>query len=168
MEHAALVESMVWRARQGTESAYMRPNNFVSLMCEVTRTVTQWFMDLLSGTYLLHNMWQTLSFNCDNPYSIKYNTCFSVSKNSSAVEFSGLNDLQNTLVSDGSSCYESVNSLDKGSEFNLLNLTKFFKAEWDLGNGKKIASFDKKTGAEQFVREFCELLDKIDAKHTNL
>ncbi|KAF2894253.1 hypothetical protein ILUMI_11914, partial [Ignelater luminosus] len=70
MEHAALVESMVWRTRQGAEIAYIRHNSFVSLMYEVATGTMQWLVDLLSGPQLATHMWISIAPVCDKFNSI--------------------------------------------------------------------------------------------------
>ncbi|KAK5646154.1 hypothetical protein RI129_004618 [Pyrocoelia pectoralis] len=71
MEHASLIESMVWKARQGVELAYAHHGSFVSSMFEVAINITQWLIDLLSGPLLSNHLWISLAPICDNLISIK-------------------------------------------------------------------------------------------------
>lgn len=70
MEHAAVLESMVWRARQGAELAYLRSHNFVSLMHEMADCVARWLLDLFSAPHLSTSLWLSLSSGCDRLSSI--------------------------------------------------------------------------------------------------
>uniref|UniRef100_A0A1Y1MB06 UDENN FNIP1/2-type domain-containing protein n=1 Tax=Photinus pyralis TaxID=7054 RepID=A0A1Y1MB06_PHOPY len=72
MEHASLIESMVWKARQSVEVAYSRHGSFVSLMFEVAMNITQWLIDMISGPLLSNHLWISLAPICDNLFSIKH------------------------------------------------------------------------------------------------
>lgn len=154
MEHAALIESMVWRARQGTETAYLRPNNFLSLMSEVYDNISDWLVDFLSGPYLSGNMWLTL--NCDN--------------NNSSIKFSETVNNRN-LMNNFNCCdvmYKSNGfNTEANVDFPLLILTRLFNKN-DCESNKKIHTLNKNITAETFVKDLCELLETIDVKHTNL
>lgn len=151
MEHAALIESMVWRARQGTEMAYLRPSNFLSVMLEVYDHISEWLVDFLSGPYLSGNMWLTL--NCDNNSSIKFSE--SMFNNRTLMNF----NCDVTYKSNGSNAEANV-------DFPLLILTRLFKNENECH--KKFHALNKNLTAEIFVKDLCELLETIDVKHTNL
>jgi hypothetical protein len=61
MEHVALLESMLWRARQVVEIASVKLQNFTSLMAEMAHFSAQYLVNLLSGSYLSMNLWLSLS-----------------------------------------------------------------------------------------------------------
>lgn len=164
MEHISLIESMVWRARQVVEMAYIKSHNFASLMVELAQISAQYLVNLLSGSYLSMNLWLSLSNGCDNYNSI---SAFSdKSLFSSCLCESQRADLS-CSVSSSSSCGSGFKESDSSGDFNLFNFTKFLKT--DPFNIKRNLFGDNRTvTAEKFVQDFCELLEDIDIKDTNL
>lgn len=163
MEHAALLESMVWRARQGVEAAYLRSYNFISLMYDMTDCICQCLVELFTGPRLTSSLWLSLSNGCDN-----------VSDNKTATDMqkaASWNSLTNKIKTNGSKSCSALNvscdsdsGLDKSGDFTFLNITKLLKSEMlECGHEKQ-----KNSTAEKFVNELCELLESVDVKHTNL
>lgn len=156
MEHAAVLESVVWRARQGVELAYLRPSTFYSLMHEMSETVSRCLLDLFAGPQLSASLWLSLSSGCDKVSSIN------VSGDSilSAPVPEKLESNNNCVKGETSDECDS-------SEFTFFSLMRLLKNEnclserRDFGNGKNFAGV-------KFVRELCELLETVDAKDTNL
>lgn len=235
LEHAALIESMAFRARQNTEIAYTRSSSFISLMLEITNTSSQWLKDFLSGPQLNAHLWLTFNSNCDNKNSISplrslnevniskcdNETFFELRSHQNKVDecdvckgklingcenqdqvihkcksltvenkINVINRIASACVSDVSRTSQSETlknnvpytiisddylnksngsyELHNNSDFIFFNLSKFFKADREVVNCKKINSEIKQNDTEVFIKEFCELLDTIDCKHTNL
>lgn len=197
MEHAALIESMIWRTRHGVEMAYVRHSSFVSLMFDVATNTIQWLIDLFSGPQLATHMWISLSSICDKFNSISNNnsdnniqhftnSLYSNSESYYSLTSSTLEDksvengeqtftnsnsnisLNNLFKSDSSLC-DSSETLYKSNDFTFLNLTKYLRNEWATVSLKNSSSVSEKNNmAEKCVAELCELIESIDVKHTNL
>lgn len=168
MEHSTLVESMVWRTRQGVEVAYMRHANFSSLMCEVTENSVQWLVDLLAGPQLNSHMWTTLAPICDK-FSVSINNNNNNSVTSVGYKNVCNNETERTkLLSSNESCRSLDNLYDSSDAFELtfFNLSKYLKIDRSYGTIR--SSYDKNAIAEKCISELCELLENIDIKHTNL
>lgn len=163
MEHAALIESMVWRARQGVEAAYLRSYNFISLMYDMTDCICQCLLELFTGPRLPSSLWLSLSNGCDN---------VSVSKPTTDMQkTASWNSLTSKLKTNGSKSCSALNVscnsdgyLDKSGDFTFLNITKLLRSEVR----ECISENRKNPMAEKFVNELCELLESVDVKHTNL
>lgn len=127
MEHAALIESMVWRTRQGAEIAYIRHNSFVSLMHEVATSTMQWLVDLFSGPQLATHMWISIAPVCDkfnsiiNSDNIKNNnekcsnfsysnSSYTSGNQSDAYRTMSLNDLEEKSVGDSEKMFTNSSS----------------------------------------------------------
>lgn len=155
MEHSALIESMVWRARQSTEIAYIKPNNFLSLMFDVFDRVSDWFVDFLSGPYISGNMW--LALNCDNNKnnkdSIKNNV---VIHKKTSINFNC--DVKYKRNAD-------FNLNNNNVDFPHVIFAKLFKTANEL---EKLCTVNRNFTAEKFMKDLCELVETIDVKHTNL
>ncbi|XP_044751873.1 folliculin-interacting protein 2 [Coccinella septempunctata] len=173
MEHIALLESMLWRARQATEIAYLKPANFLSVLMKMVNLSSVWLTNLLSSPLLPLNLWTMLcnksdnNFDCDNNNSIKcdvynsketLNSLRSILNNSNGGLFNSFNGDNVNLLSDNQS---------ERYEFSFLNITKMIKNEWDYFNSKLFGHCTGNNLAENFVQEFCELLEAIDIKDTN-
>lgn len=162
MEHAAFLESMVWRARQGVEAAYLRSYNFISLMNDMSDCVCQCLVELFTGPHLTSSLWLSLSNVCDNfsdnetsTYMQRAASCSSLFNKPKTSESKSCSVLNTSCSSDG---------VDKNCDFTFLNLTKLLKSDVrDCCDGKQ-----KNPSAEQFLSELCELLESVDVKHTNL
>lgn len=175
MEHIALLESMLWRARQATEIAYLRPNNFLSVLVKMVNLSSVWLTNLLSSPLLPINLWTSLHtrsddfFDCDNNNSIKCGV-FDEKETMNSLR-SILNNSNSGLFSNSFSGY-NINLLydnqNESYEFSLLNITRLLKSEWDYFNSKLFGNYNGNSLAEKFVQEFCELLDTVDIKDTNL
>ncbi|XP_044266324.1 folliculin-interacting protein 2 [Tribolium madens] len=155
MEHISLVESMLWRARQVVEVAYIKSQNFASLMVELANISAQYLVNLLSGSYLSMNLWLSLSNGCDN-----YNSISAFSDKS--LVGGDLSCSTSSLSSCGSGLKEAENSGD----FHLFNFTKFLKTD-PFNIKKNLFGENRIITAERFVQDFCELLEDIDIKDTN-
>ncbi|XP_017785411.1 PREDICTED: folliculin-interacting protein 2 [Nicrophorus vespilloides] len=70
MEHAALIDSLLWRVRSGVEEAYVRHSVFVSSMFDIARSAGRWFVDLFTGAHQTANAWHSVIANCDSLFSI--------------------------------------------------------------------------------------------------
>lgn len=183
MDHAALLESIVWRARQAVEGAYLRSHSFLSLMHDMADCVAQCLVDLFSGPHLSGSLWLSLSSGCDKVNSSNVNSdnktvdsakltdlLKSVSYNSLGEKFKSNNN--RSCSSLNSSCEiessaSDCSSLEKSGDFNFLSFTRFLKSECNLSE-KKCYNYGKNFVAEKFIRELCELLESVDVKHTNL
>lgn len=186
MEHSALIEAMVCRARSGAEAAYTKPANFASLMFDVFKETSHWLVDLITGPTIGVYLWHTVgqrtkvgfggSSNCDNIIS----------------NSSGLISGKNVTVSSDMSKTKSESCLGKSLTTNNSNRTKcnLTSSLLNIDNSSSglrrsilrplnsdIFSSDDKTfkntnnsslHAEKFLRELCELLESVDTKHTNL
>ncbi|KAL3283642.1 hypothetical protein HHI36_006781 [Cryptolaemus montrouzieri] len=185
MEHIALLESMLWRARQAAEVAYLRPNNFLSVLVKMVNITSTWLTNLISGPTLPLNLWTSLYSNnsdisvnsdninncadCDNNNSINSvnyqkvtrETFRSFLNTSNVGHFGNFSD--ETMKSDNL----LSNSQNEKSEFSFFNITRIIKNEWDNFHLKLSGNSDGNDLAEKFVHEFCELLDTIDVKDTN-
>lgn len=198
MEHAAVLESMVWRARQGAELAYLRSHNFVSLMHEMADCVAQSLLDLFSAPHLSTSLWLSLSSGCDRLSSIskvtesaktKTDNCAVKSSNetllrtnSSGVNLSYNNSVLSKTNSLGTklSCSFGVCSCDLGGcvcdgegsdrsgEFTFSNIMRFIRSESGINSDRRSYSGGRSLIAEKFITELCELLESVDVKHTNL
>lgn len=196
MEHAALIEAMMWRVRRGSEIAFLRHVNFLSLMSEVAANTTRWLMAFLTGPHLSAHMWKCLSsfsFNCDNITSITETRISDSSKDenlsNSSVYHHSLNrsfSLEHLNFSDScASLTSSVettipsdsNTTEKTEFITFLNLSRFFKNDSgysmkrnECGNSSVLngVSGNRSFLAEKLVKELCELLETVDVKHTNL
>lgn len=197
MEHAAVLESMVWRARQGAELAYLRSHNFVSLMHEMSGCVAQSLLDLFSAPHLSASLWLSLSSGCDRLSSISKAT--ESAKNATktdgcAAKSSKCNSeaLLNTNLlntnSSGSSTLSKTNSLgsklscscdaggcvcdgegsDRSGEFTFSNIMRFIRSEGGVNSDRRSYGGGRGLIAEKFITELCELLESVDVKHTNL
>lgn len=178
----------MWRVRYGSEVAFLRHVNFLSLMSEVTTTTTRWLIAFLTGPHLSVHMWHSLSLstssNCDSSSSISRSRTFC--KDSVNCQNKGRSLSQDRLtssVNSGVSCASLTNSIcestttigssEKPAEFTFLNLSRFFRNDCDSkrsdygGSGVR-GSDNRSFLAEKFVRELCELLESVDVKHTNL
>lgn len=160
MEHASLIESMLWRARQSVEVAYIRHSSFVSLMCEAANNTAQWLIDLFAGPQLSNHMWISLAPVCDKFNSINN------SDNRLKSTFSGRCNSLNHISDDSYNCNKEVcftmslklledkytdeqtfvknrasaslnniksdisETVGKSSDFMFLNLTKFLRNEF--------------------------------------
>lgn len=164
MEHAAFLESMVWRARQSVEAAYLRSYNFTSLMHEMSDCVCQCLVELFTGPHLTSSLWLSLSSGCDN-----------ISDNNKALSHlqkaASCNSLINKIKTSASASYSALNtscgsdgSVDKNCDYTFLNLTRLLKGDIRECSDEQ----QKKPSAEQFLSELCELLESVDVKHTNL
>ncbi|XP_045471501.1 folliculin-interacting protein 2 isoform X2 [Harmonia axyridis] len=177
MEHIALLESMLWRARQATEIAYLRPSNFLSVLMKMVNLSSGWLTNLISSPLLPLNLWTTLYNNsdrldnhtdCDNNNSIKCSDC------SQKETLSSLRSLLNTSNSgllSASNSGDNINVLSDNQsekyEFSFHNITRIIKNEWDYFNAKLFRNCNGNNLVEKFVQDFCELLDTIDVKDTN-
>ena len=170
---------MMWRAREGVETAYIRHANFISLMTETVVNTSQWLSNFLTGPQLSLHYWSLLSANCDSSNSIhisdktiqNYNYDEDVNinvlnKSKSKLFVSGvgekivvLGDCEGPLVSD-----KSI----KSEEFSFINFKKFLRNEWDAIGHIKRGTNEKEFVLYKFVREMSELLEVADIKSTNL
>ncbi|KAK9869666.1 hypothetical protein WA026_003414 [Henosepilachna vigintioctopunctata] len=189
MEHIALLESMLWRARHATEIAYLRPNNFLSVLVKMVDVTSTWLTNLLSGPVLSLNFWTSLysvkyhnennSFNnnfvdCDNYNSIKISSANNQKEPSDILRslYINSNNISESLSHNFVEKLSKPSSVLSGSEsekpeFSFSNITKIIKNEWDVFNAKLFGNSNKNNLAETFIQEFCELLDNIDIKDTN-
>lgn len=183
MDHAALLESIVWRARQAVEGAYLRSHSFLSLMHDMADCVAQCLTDLISGPHLPGSVWLSLSSGCDKVNIANVNSDIKIvdsAKLTDLLKTASCNSLGLKSKSNNSRSCQSLNSSceiessvcdyggsDKSSEFNFLNLTRFLKSECNLSE-KRCSTYGKNFVAEKFIRELCELLETVDVKHTNL
>ncbi|KAF5299961.1 hypothetical protein FQA39_LY11334 [Lamprigera yunnana] len=191
MEHASLIESLVWRVRQSVEIAYIRHTSFVSLMCEVVSNTTQWLIDLFCGPQLSNHMWISLAPICDKLNSISKSEHF---QNSDA--YSSLNYVADSCNTNKEMCFtmslrlledrfdkqtlnkkrtsaslgnlksdsnfgDSSEPADKSSDFMFLNFTKFLCNELTTVGVKSSYSCDDKN----FVAEkyVTELCELLDS-----
>lgn len=155
MEHAALLESMVWRARQAVEAAYLRSYNFISLMYDMTDCVSRCLLDFFTGPHLTASLWLSLSSGCDK---ISDNADMDVRK---AASWNGLTA---TIKSDGSKSWGDLKMCEADCEFTFLNIGRLLRNEVrECCDTKRRCS-----QADKFVGELCELLENVDVKHTNL
>lgn len=99
MEHASLVEAMIWRARHEVEVAYIRSHHFVSLMYDMTQTISQCIVDFFTGNQLYFPLWLSLANGCDKFDSISSSE--SVGKSSDASCDDGEFNLLRFLVRSG-------------------------------------------------------------------
>lgn len=160
MEHAALVESMVWRARQGVEAAYTRSYNFISLMYDMSDCIGQCLVELFAGPHLASSLWLSLSSGCDNVSDSRTKADAEIQKAAS------WNSLARGAKTAGSkSCSALDESCGAGSDFTFLNITRLLRSDVrECGGDEK----RKGSMAEKFVGELCGLLESVDVKHTNL
>lgn len=160
MEHAAFLESLVWRARQGVEAAYLCSYNFVSLMYEMSDCVSQCLMEFFTGPCLTSSLWLSLSNSCDNVSDNKTSTHLH--------ETVSWNSRTNTEVSGNKFCSalnvscNSDDSANGSNNFTFLNIASLLK-----NNPRECCGESYRT-AECFLSELCELLETVDVKHTNL
>ncbi|EFA03529.1 folliculin-interacting protein 1 [Tribolium castaneum] len=157
MEHISLVESMLWRARQVVEIAYIKSQNFASLMVELANISAQYLVNLLSGSYLSMNLWLSLSNGCDN-----YNSISAFSDKSLVWCDRDLS----CSTSSVSSCGSALKEADTSGDFHLFNFAKFLKTD-PFNIKKNFFGENRIITAERFVQDFCELLEDIDIKDTN-
>lgn len=151
MEHATLIESMVWRARISTETAYRRRRNFVAQLYNTALNTARWLSDLLAYGYL-------------NNKNIR---CFYPNQQPSSLE-------QQHLTLFGDRC----NGLGLG-DLAFAGLSRLWKTgtPWDFirnhrstnNNVKELNKSGTMTTsiAEKCLRDLCELLETIDVKDTN-
>lgn len=160
MEHVALIEAMVWRARQIIEMAYIKSQNFASLMVEMASLSSQYLVNLLSGSHLAKNLWLSLSSGCDNYNSIN---AFSVSFSDKGASI--FSDFVNTTQQETE--FSSLSTSFNSSGNELFNFSKFLKAD-PFNIKKNWFGENCIITADTFVQDFCELLEDIDIKDTNL
>lgn len=159
MEHIVFIEALIWRARHSLEVAYHRRTAFISLMMELTQNTGVWLVNVLSAPRIVTNVWRSLSYNCDilgsfnelNPVQLNSRRTFvpktSSNSNGDRLQFS---------------C-ENFRRRNSGPfRFNSIFKTDFRMAP-DVGT-----RYPKDFIAEAFLKEFCELLEEFDVKHTNL
>ncbi|XP_018336646.1 uncharacterized protein LOC108745077 isoform X2 [Agrilus planipennis] len=167
LEHAALMESLIWSARQMTEIAYIRYQRFFSIMNQLTLKIKSWLVKFLSGPHLSSNMWLGLSSTvCDNMYSIQ--------RESKNISFN-LCDSQKTHVNSNlqSKCFcdtydysKKMQHSSRTFEFSVLNWTDFFKYDFNFNHTRNENRSKNKILAKQFLNDFCELLENVDVKDT--
>lgn len=148
MEHIVFIEALIWRARHSLEIAYHRRTAFISLMMELTQNTGVWLVNVLSEPRIVTNVWRSLSYNCDILDS--FNELNPVRLNS-----------RRTFVPKTSS-----NSND-GRNSGPFKFNSIFKTDFKMGPEVGTRS-PKDFIAEAFLKEFCELLEEFDVKHTNL
>lgn len=164
MEHAAFLESMVWRARHGVEAACLRSYNFISLMYEMSDCVCQCLLELFTGPHLTSSLWLSLSNGCDNISDNKTSTYLQKAASWSSLtnKFKSSGSKSCSALNVSSSC--SDGSVDKSCDFTFLNITRLIK-----GDSRECCDDKQKiSSAEQFLSELCELLENVDVKHTHL
>jgi hypothetical protein len=170
MEHVALLESMLWRARQVVEIASVKLQNFTSLMAEMAHFSAQYLVNLLSGSYLSMNLWLSLSSGCDNYNSISAFSA-SVSDRNAPVFTPELVESQRADLSSSNSSNSSCSTgmlkeNDSSGDFHLFNFAKFLKTD-PFNIRKNLFGESRIITAEKFVQDFCELLEDVDVKDTN-
>ncbi|RZC36053.1 folliculin-interacting protein 1, partial [Asbolus verrucosus] len=158
MEHVSLLEVMLWRARQVVETAYVKSQNFASLMVEMAHFSAQYLVNLLSGSYLSMNLWLSISSGCDSN-SISAFSDKTVPASELAEDFDG-------SISWSSSCSSAGAPTEQSGDFHLFNFSKFLKAD-PFNIKKSLFGESRNLTAEKFVQDFCELLEVIDVKDTN-
>ncbi|GLV39007.1 uncharacterized protein CBL_06006 [Carabus blaptoides fortunei] len=181
LEHSALIEAMVCRARAGAESAYTKPGNFASLMYEVYNEASQWLTDLATGPIIAIYLWHSLGSRTQSRLQL---TCDNKAKNSDITKTKSESSLvknnskTNLLLSDRtrnnlllrSSLLEiaSDNASSRRASTRLFS-NDFLKLDerWKSARVNPICMSDTSLNAERFVRELCELLESVDTKHTN-
>lgn len=185
MEHSALLESIVWRCRQGVEAAYLRSYNFVSLMYDMTDCIAQCLVDMFTGPHLASSLWLSLSTGCDKVNSVDVNGDIRTTdsaKITTLQKTASWNSFSSKILSNNSrscgllsdSCKSENGACDflsagRHGDFMFMNISKLLRHDLRecLGE-RKTCSDDKKIVAEKFVKELCELLECVDVKHTNL
>lgn len=158
MEHIVLLHSMLTRTIHVIKKAYNRPSIFTSLIYDITNLSSIWLVNLLSGPYLVNTVWRLLYNNnndCDNNDSI--NKYYSILNNlhtsnhitnNTRLKFTCLFDLKDTFIN------------------NTGLLGDFSKI---LRNERNVNVVEEKTMViEKFLKEFCETMEAIDVKSTNL
>lgn len=184
LEHSALIEAMVCRARAGAESAYTKPGNFASLMYEVYKEASQWLTDLVTGPTISTYLWHTLGsrtksrlqLTCDNRPMNSESVRSDITKTKSESSLVKNNSKTNLLLSDRTRnnllLSSSLLEIDSGATTqNRRSSTRLFSNDFlKLDERWKSAVYTSDTSlyAERFVRELCELLESVDTKHTNL
>lgn len=185
MDHAALLESIIWRARQAVEGAYLRSHSFLSLMHDMADCVAQCLADLFIGPHLSGSLWLSLSSGCDKVNTSSVNSDNRIVDSAKLTEllksasYNSLGQKCTTKSNNNRSC-SSLNSScemglsvsdcsgsEKNGDYNLLSFTRFLKSDCNLSE-KKCYNYGKNFVAEKFIRELCELLESVDVKHTNL
>ncbi|XP_063902931.1 folliculin-interacting protein 2 [Zophobas morio] len=170
MEHVSLLDAILWRARQVVEIAFIKSQNFTSLMAEMAHFSAQYLVNLLSGSYLSMNLWLSLSNGCDNYNSISAFNASDSDKTASVFSPELCESQKADLNSSNSSASLCSSGLFKETEnsgdFHLFSFARFLKT--DPFNIKKNLFGENRTiTAEKFVQDFCELLEDVDIKNTN-
>lgn len=185
LEHAALLESMICRARANAEAAYVRPSCFASLMYDMYTETCSWLSDVLSGTAVDTYLWHIISSRSsssrinESEYQKNYNSSLDLTKTQSDSNLKKINST-GTLDNSKKTKYNFVTSstLEVNRKMgeherkssvhrSMLGLGRN-DIRRSLFNVSGERSSDSSQFAEKFVKELCELLETVDVKHTNL
>lgn len=175
LEHSALIEAMVCRARWGAESAYTKPANFASLMFDVFKETSHWLVDLITGPTIGVYLWHTVgqrtkpgfggNSNCDNSRLISGKNATVSSDMSKTKSESCLG--KNLTINNRTKCNltSSLLNIDSGSN-GFWSILKPLNGDIFSSDDKTFKTTNNSSlHAEKFLREFCELLESAD---TNL
>lgn len=165
MEHAAFLESVVWRARRSVEAAYLRSCNFISLMYEMTDCVCECLVEFFTGPHMASSLWLSLSNGCDNISSDnKTLACLQKTNSLSNLTKKVKISENKSWSAFNASCSNDLSG-DRSCDFTFLNITRLLKSDV---HDECLDESQKNSSAEQFLSELCELLENVDVKHTNL
>ncbi|XP_066256859.1 folliculin-interacting protein 1 isoform X2 [Euwallacea similis] len=169
MEHIVLLEALICRTRRSIEIAYQRRTAFISLMVELTHNASTWLMSFLNTQQRGTNLWQSLSFTCDNNASIN---AFIMDCNNRGqtmrrtLRYKFLNGSNSDNKYSRSDTYSNGLQTRHGSDLFSFNFSRFLKSGRERTE-KVDQHLEGDFVAEEFLRQFCELLEGFDAKHTN-
>ncbi|XP_060517829.1 folliculin-interacting protein 2 isoform X2 [Cylas formicarius] len=161
MEHIALLEAMLWRARCVVEAAYHKPPTFMSVMVDLSGSTAAWLLNLLNGPKILKNFWHSLSLNCDSGISISASSKESVISRTKSYDLVGNGDDNGNLRLTNS--FNGLQWLGKPEIFNF-RLGKLLSADF---GGVRDSCGGVSDDYGKFVSEFCEILEALDIKSTN-
>ncbi|XP_066147539.1 folliculin-interacting protein 1 isoform X3 [Euwallacea fornicatus] len=169
MEHIVLLEALICRTRRSIEIAYQRRTAFISLMVELTHNASAWLVSFLNTQQRGINLWQSLSFTCDNNASIN---AFIMDCNNRGQTVRRTLRYKFSNGSNGDSKYNCSDTYSNdlqtrhGSDLFSFNFGRFLKSGRE--RTEKVGQHPEGDYvAEEFLKEFCELLEEFDAKHTN-
>lgn len=157
MEHIVLLHSMLMRTIHVIRKAYNRPSVFVSSVYEVASLSSEWLVNLLSGPYVVNTIWRLLYPSNNN------SDC---DKNSINNYYSVLNNVQTNQTNN--TLLRITNLFELRDNF-MSNTGLFYDFSKILRNGRNVGVVeDKAFVIEKFLREFCETMEAVDVKNTNL
>lgn len=154
MEHIALLEALIWRTHRSIAIAYHCRTSFISLMMDVAYNTATWLVNLLNAPSLVTNLWHCLSFGSTI-------NAFKLGLSVESVDFLKTSpQISDGVFSSGGNSNRDPSILEvRGYNFNSS------KTDLAVNNHGNI---DADVLGEKFLKEFCELVEGVDVKETNL